>query len=125
MEIFRHIRENHLTEIKQLKIKIGKPPNSDRKPSYRKPGPKSRTIFRPPPTSSHLITELASSSTTRRDEEEMDFESTINSLSDLSEASDIKKKSEQEIVLTHKESSVTLLKEDFWDFKFLILFDYF
>ena len=55
----------------------------------------------------------------------MDFESAINSLSDLSEASDIKKKSEQEIVLTHKESSVTLLKEDFWDFKFLILFDYF
>merc|ERR1719210_3301698 len=55
METFRHIRENHLTEIKQLKIKIGQPPNSDRKPCYRKPGPKSRTIFRPPPTSSHLI----------------------------------------------------------------------
>ena len=48
MDIFRHIRENHLTEIKQLKIKIGQPnaPAFEKRLSYRKPGPKSKSIFR-------------------------------------------------------------------------------
>ena len=41
MEMFRHIREDHLTEIKKLKIKIGDKPASPRKGC--RPGPRSRT----------------------------------------------------------------------------------
>jgi hypothetical protein len=45
MEIFRHIREQHLTEIKHLNIKIGKPPSEETpKKSKRKPGPRSKTM---------------------------------------------------------------------------------
>ena len=47
MEMFRHIREVHLTEIKKLKIKIGgKPASSEeakKKLSLPKPGPRSKT----------------------------------------------------------------------------------
>jgi len=39
MDMFRHVREQHLTIIKKLKIKIGEPP----RPQGRKPGPRSRT----------------------------------------------------------------------------------
>jgi len=45
MEIFRHIREQHLTEIKHLNIKIGAPPSEETpKKSKRKPGPRSKTM---------------------------------------------------------------------------------
>jgi len=45
MEIFRHIREQHLTEIKHLNIKIGAPPAEETpKKSKRKPGPRSKTM---------------------------------------------------------------------------------
>ena len=104
MEIFRHIRENHLTEIKQLKIKIGKPnsPGPSKKCSYRKPGPKSRTKIR-----------LLSSGNEKKEEEVMDFESAINSLSELSKLSEIPDdKTEQEMILTQHESSVTLMNMD-------------
>lgn len=46
MEMFRHIREVHLTEIKKLKIKIGGKPATDeakRRMLTGKPGPRSRT----------------------------------------------------------------------------------
>ena len=46
MEMFRHIREVHLTEIKKLKIKIGGKPATDeakRRMLTPKPGPRSRT----------------------------------------------------------------------------------
>ena len=107
MEIFRHIRENHLTEIKQLKIKIGKPksPGPSKKCSYRKPGPKSKTKIRLPETSSLL-------SSSEKTEEVMDFESAINSLSELSKLSEIPDTDEQEMILSQNESSVTLMKMD-------------
>ena len=109
MEIFRHIRENHLTEIKQLKIKIGKPksPTPSKKCSYRKPGPKSKT--RRPETSSLLS---SGAQTSCENEEVMDFESAINSLSELSKQSEIPNTPEQEMILTQNESSVTLMKMD-------------
>jgi len=52
MEMFRHIREVHLTEIKKLKIKIGGKPASDEALKRRmlalpKPGPRSRTKLKP------------------------------------------------------------------------------
>ena len=113
MEIFRHIRENHLTEIKQLKIKIGKPksPGPSKKSSYRKPGPKSKTKTRLPETSSLLFSGAQTSS-----EHEMDFESAINSLSELSKQSEIPDTPEHEMILTQNESSVTLTKMDIWLF---------
>ena len=49
MEMFRHIREVHLTEIKKLKIKIGGKPASEeakKKMLVSKPGPRSRTKLR-------------------------------------------------------------------------------
>ena len=113
MEIFRHIRENHLTEIKQLKIKIGKPkaPGPSKKSSYRKPGPKSKTKIRLPDTSSLLFS--GGGQTSGETEEMMDFESAINSLSELSKQSEIPDKPEQEMILSHNESRVTLMKMDF------------
>ena len=98
MEIFRHIRENHLTEIKQLKIRIGKPPRQEKMLSYKKPGPKSKTIFRP--LTSSLHSSASQSTSDRRREEEMDFESAISSLAEFAQ--------EQEMIITHKGASVTL-----------------
>ena len=47
----------------------------------------------------------------------MDFESAINSLSELSKLSEIPdKQSEHEMILTQNESSVTLMKMDIWLF---------
>ena len=117
MEIFRHIRENHLTEIKQLKIKIGKPrsPSPSKKCSYRKPGPKSKTKIRLlPDTSSSLLSSGAQTgSGNEKRDEVMDFESAINSLSELSKLSEIPdKQSEHEMILTQNESSVTLMNMD-------------
>ena len=103
MEIFRHIRENHLTEIKQLKIKIGKPPGSQKKISYRKPGPKSKTVFRsqssnPLPSAS----QFQSSNGKMIEDEEMVFESAINNFSEMEQESG------QEMIITHTEASLTL-----------------
>ena len=110
MEIFRHIRENHLTEIKQLKIKIGKPksPGPSKKISYRKPGPKSKTKMKLPDRSPSLLNNCGNEKT----EEVMDFESAINSLSELSKQSEIPDTPEHEMILTQNESSVTLTKMD-------------
>ena len=44
MDMFRHVRENHLTPVKKLKIKIGTPP-----PMFKRsgrPGPRSKTMIR-------------------------------------------------------------------------------
>ena len=47
----------------------------------------------------------------------MDFESAINSLSELSKLSEIPdKQSEHEMILTQNESSVTLMNMDIWLF---------
>ena len=43
MEMFRHIREEHLTEIKKLKIKIGDKPTEEGKRKGVRPGPRSKT----------------------------------------------------------------------------------
>ena len=116
MEIFRHIRENHLTEIKQLKIKIGKPksPSPSKKCSYRKPGPKSKTKIRllPDSSSSLLYSGAQTNSGNEKRDEVMDFESAINSLSELSKQSEIPDTPEHEMILTQNESSVTLTKMD-------------
>ena len=129
MEIFRHIRENHLTEIKKLNIKIGKPPESDIKKPFRRPGPRSRTRMGFKPAS--LIQEPSSSDTQQpcsskeseqkldvaKEEtsppsqdpiEEMDFESAINSIGQMSQ-SDIEE--QQQLVLTSDETSLTLNSE--------------
>ena len=130
MEIFRHIRENHLTEIKKLNIKIGKPPESDIKKPFRRPGPRSRTRMGFKPAS--LIQEPSSSDTQQpcsskvseqkmdvaKEEtspappqdpiEEMDFESAINSIGQMSQ-SDIEE--QQQLVLTVDETSLTLNSE--------------
>ena len=131
MEIFRHIRENHLTEIKKLNIKIGKPPESDIKKPFRRPGPRSRTRmgFKPAsliqePSSSDTqqpcsskdseqkmdnIKEETSSAPPSQDPiEEMDFESAINSIGQMSQ-SDIEE--QQQLVLTSDETSLTLNSE--------------
>ena len=118
MEIFRHIRENHLTEIKKLKIKIGKPksPGPSKKCSYRKPGPKSKTKNKLPETSSLLFSGSQTICEDDKSEEVMDFESAINSLSELSKQSEIPDTPEHEMILTQNESSVTLTKMDIWLF---------
>jgi hypothetical protein len=43
MEMFRHIREAHLTEIKKLNIKIGSKPAEEAKKRGARPGPRSKT----------------------------------------------------------------------------------
>jgi len=43
MDMFRHVRENHLCTVKKLKIKIGTPPASPAR-RLNKPGPRSRTM---------------------------------------------------------------------------------
>ena len=46
MDMFRHVREAHLSTVKKLKIKIGTPPPSPSKLVKRsnKPGPRSKTM---------------------------------------------------------------------------------
>ena len=97
MEIFRHIRESHLTEIKKLNIKIGLPPEAEKKKkAFRRPGPRSKT--RP-----ELNPEEQNSGTKSSDKvEAMDFESAINSLEQLS-----KSEQEQQMILSNNESQVT------------------
>ena len=99
MEIFRHIRESHLTEIKKLKIKIGQPSTSDKPKSYRKPGPRSKTR----PERDFPDQEPSSSKEADQADEEMDFESAINSLEQLTNC-----EQEQQMILSNQESQVTL-----------------
>ena len=103
MEIFRHIRESHLTEIKKLRIKIGQPPqDTPTKPAFRKPGPRSRTrINVSDETASEDINHPSCSNYLTTNEEKMDFESAIDSI--LSERCN----TEHEIVLTNDDSKVT------------------
>ena len=106
METFRHIRENHLTEIKQLKIKIGQPPDLSPQKPFRRPGPRSKT--RPgceqvaatdqEISGGHMMT----MDTDNIEEEEMDFESAINSIQHLSQDS------EAEMVLTGAGDEATI-----------------
>ena len=107
METFRHIRENHLTEIKKLNIKIGKPPEPTVKKLFRKPGPRSRTRLITQPVvklgqlsetghtdNSDQVTgdtdqmsgmEVDMSEGGCQQVEQMDFESAINSIQQFSE----------------------------------------
>lgn len=100
MEIFRHIRESHLTEIKKLNIKIGLPPETDKKTFFRKPGPRSKT--RPGLSPAKFEQETSESQPADNNVEAMDFESAINSLEQLS-----KSEQEQQMILSNNESQVT------------------
>ena len=92
METFRHIREQHLTEIKHLNIKIGKPPTEEtKKKSKRKPGPRSKTMKHLSPLPFFLYSASDSQNETKSEESEikpddpdMDLESAISSISELS-----------------------------------------
>ena len=125
MEIFRHIRENHLTEIKKLNIKIGQPPDSDAKKPFRRPGPRSRTrmgykpasLIHQPSTSElqqpcsskdseekmDVAKEEETTSAPPNPVEEMDFESAINSIGQMSD--------QQQLILSNNETSLTLNSE--------------
>ena len=95
METFRHIRENHLTEIKKLNIKIGKPPEPVKTKLFRKPGPRSRTrlVAHPvinlnPISDTDQVTGMEvdmNISDGSQQVEQMDFESAINSIQQFSE----------------------------------------
>ena len=100
METFRHIRENHLTEIKKLNIKIGKPPEPTVKKLFRKPGPRSRTrLMTQPVVKLGQLSETGHTDNTDQvtgmevdmseggcqQVEQMDFESAINSIQQFSE----------------------------------------
>ena len=110
METFRHIRENHLTEIKQLKIKIGQPPVLSPQKPFRRPGPRSKTrpgceqVAAPDPEISADTDESGAHMMMDTDnvEEEMDFESAINSIQHLSQ------ESEAEMVLTSAGDEATI-----------------
>ena len=99
MEIFRHIREQHLTEIKHLNIKIGKPPTEEtKKKSKRKPGPRSKTMKHLSPLPFFLYSGLempndenpeesdvkSEASEIKTEDPDMDLESAISSVSELS-----------------------------------------
>lgn len=135
METFRHIRENHLTEIKQLKIKIGKPPDPEKKIIKRKPGPRSRTRYQvkddnlqpsiedPPNVSLQQLAVMDTSDNSLEQSseentcninhetapqdadgsEEMDFESAMNSIEQLSKT----QTEGQQMLLSSSESTVT------------------
>merc|ERR1719282_987537 len=88
METFRHIRENHLTEIKKLNIKIGKPLEPLKMKAFRRPGPKSRTRigYKKADDVSAKTSEV--NNPLNQSSEEMDFESAINSIQQISENSE-------------------------------------
>ena len=47
MDMFRHVREHHLTpSVPKLKIKIGTPPTSPMVKRSGRPGPRSKTMMR-------------------------------------------------------------------------------
>ena len=105
METFRHIRENHLTEIKKLNIKIGKPLEPLKMKAFRKPGPKSRTRigYKKADDISAKTSEVNKNPLNENPSpEEMDFESAINSIQEIS------KNTETKLILTNSETKITL-----------------
>ena len=102
METFRHIRENHLTEIKKLNIKIGKPLEPLKMKAFRRPGPKSRTRigYKKAEDVCAKIGEV--NDPLNEDPQNMDFESAINSIQQISENSETK------LILTNSETKITL-----------------
>jgi len=72
MEMFRHIREQHLTVIKHLKIKIGgkSPEESDINKVKRKPGPRSITRKHLDPLHFKLFSPDASADENEKEEKE-------------------------------------------------------
>ena len=104
METFRHIRENHLTEIKKLNIKIGKPLEPLKMRAFRRPGPKSRTRigYKKADDVSAKSSEVNNPLIENPSPEEMDFESAINSIQQISENSETK------LILTNSETKITL-----------------
>ena len=104
METFRHIRENHLTEIKKLNIKIGKPLEPLKMKAFRRPGPKSRTRigYKKADDVSAKSSEVNNPLIENPSPEEMDFESAINSIQQISENSETK------LILTNSETKITL-----------------
>ena len=107
METFRHIRENHLTEIKKLNIKIGKPLEPLKMKAFRKPGPKSRTRigYKKADDISAKFVEVSKkhySVNESQSPEEMDVESAINSIQQIS------KNTETKMILTNSETKITL-----------------
>ena len=108
METFRHIRENHLTEIKKLNIKIGKPLEPLKMKAFRRPGPKSRTRigYKKADDISAKTSEVNKNQFPLNEipspGEEMDFESAINSIQEIS------KNTETKLILTGSETKITL-----------------
>ena len=129
MEMFRHIREDHLTEIKKLKIKIGDKPASPKKGC--RPGPRSRTklldreifpfnLLGPSAIKDEIKTEVPE---IKKEEEEEEansvtmetVEATVDETEDAVEepslnASNTSDKSEQERVLGPNKSITLTLK---------------
>ena len=104
METFRHIRENHLTEIKKLNIKIGKPLEPLKMKAFRRPGPKSRTRigYKKADDVSAKSSEVNHPLNENPSPQEMDFESAINSIQQISENTETK------LILTNSETEITL-----------------
>ena len=104
METFRHIRENHLTEIKKLNIKIGKPLEPLKMKAFRRPGPKSRTRigYKKAEDVCAKTGEVKELLNEDPQTQNMDFESAINSIQQISENSETK------LILTNSETKITL-----------------
>ena len=102
METFRHIRENHLTEIKKLNIKIGKPLEPLKMKAFRRPGPKSRTRIGYKKAADLFTGEVKDPLNENPQTQNMDFESAINSIQQISENSETK------LILTNSETKITL-----------------
>ena len=102
METFRHIRENHLTEIKKLNIKIGKPLEPLKMKAFRRPGPKSRTRIGYKKAEDVCAKTGEVKVPLNEQTQNMDFESAINSIQQISENSETK------LILTNSETKITL-----------------
>ena len=104
METFRHIRENHLTEIKKLNIKIGKPLEPLKMKAFRRPGPKSRTRigYKKAEAVCAKTGEVKDTLNEDSQTQNMDFESAINSIQEIS------KNTETKLILTNSETKITL-----------------
>ena len=107
METFRHIRENHLTEIKKLNIKIGKPLEPLKMKAFRRPGPKSRTRigYKKADDISIKASEVSLNQFPSHEDsrsQEMDFESAIDSIQQISN------RNETKLILTNSETKITL-----------------
>ena len=102
METFRHIRENHLTEIKKLNIKIGKPLEPLKMKAFRRPGPKSRTRIGYRKAEDVCAKTGEDPLNEDPQTQNMDFESAINSIQQISGNSETK------LILTNSETKITL-----------------